>query len=186
MDFKIDKSWTLFLDRDGVINQKRDNDYVKNWAEFLFIKGSLSAISNLSKLFGKIIIVTNQRGVGKGVMTELQLLSLHNKLTTEVNQSDGKIDKIYYCTDILESSEYRKPNIGMALKAKLDYPDIEFRKSIIVGDSLTDMIFGEKLGMKRVLINSELIPSCGHQHYDFTFQSLSKFSKYLFDKSLHS
>ena len=63
--FKIDKTWTLFLDRDGVINVKRDNDYVKNWEEFVFINGSIKAISRLTKVFGRIIIVTNQRGVGK-------------------------------------------------------------------------------------------------------------------------
>ena len=177
VELNIDTNWTLFLDRDGVINKKRENDYVKNWSEFSFTNGALEAISRLSSMFGKIIVVTNQRGVGKGIMTELQLLSIHDKLTKAVNQSAGRIDKIYYCTDIYETSENRKPNIGMAIKAKMDYPDIEFRKSIIVGDSLSDMIFGEKLGMKRVLINSELSPSFEKQHYDFTFHSLYKFSK---------
>ena len=177
----IDKNWTLFLDRDGVINKKRENDYVKNWREFSFIDGALEAISRLSNIFGKIIVVTNQRGVGKGIMTELQLLSIHDKLTKAVNQSAGRIDKIYYCTDILETSENRKPNIGMAIKAKMDYPNIEFRKSIIVGDSLSDMIFGEKLGMKRVLINVELNPLCETKYYDFTFNSLVEFSNYLFE-----
>ena len=93
----IDKSWTLFLDRDGVINQKRDKDYVKNWAEFLFVEGSLEAISTLSKFFGRIIIVTNQRGVGKELMSEQDLIKIHEKMVHEINLSHGKIDKIYYC-----------------------------------------------------------------------------------------
>ena len=76
----IDKHWTLFLDRDGVINEKRENDYVKNLDEFSFTNGALDAISRLSVVFGKIIVVTNQRGVGKGLMTELQLISIHNYL----------------------------------------------------------------------------------------------------------
>jgi histidinol-phosphate phosphatase family protein len=177
----IDKKWTLFLDRDGVINKKRENDYVRTWSEFSFIDGALEAVSRLSSIFGKIIVVTNQRGVGKGIMTELQLLSIHDKLIKSVNQSAGRIDKIYYCTDILETSENRKPNIGMAIKAKVDYPNIEFRKSIIVGDSLSDMIFGEKLGMKRALINAELNPLCEKKYYDFTFNSLVEFSNYLFE-----
>ena len=98
MDIELisDKNWTLFLDRDGVINKKRENDYVKTWREFSFIDGALEAISRLSNIFGKIIVVTNQRGVGKGIMTELQLLSIHDKLTKAVNQSAGRIDKIYY------------------------------------------------------------------------------------------
>jgi len=181
LGLNIDKNWTLFLDRDGVINRKRENDYVKNWSEFTFTKGALKAISRLSSIFGKIIVVTNQRGVGKGIMTELQLLSIHDKLIKAVNQSAGKIDKIYYCTEILEASEIRKPNFGMAIKAKMDFPSIEFSKSIIVGDSLSDMVFGEKLGMQRVLINSELSPFCEKQHYDFTFQSLYEFSKCIFE-----
>jgi len=69
---KIDKTWTLFLDRDGVINHKRVNDYVKNWSEFSFIKGSLEAIYLLSQIFGKIIIVTNQRGVGRCIIVNRQ------------------------------------------------------------------------------------------------------------------
>jgi len=177
----IDKTWTLFLDRDGVINEKRENDYVKNWGEFSFTNGALVAISRLSNIFGKIIVVTNQRGVGKGIMTEIQLIFIHDNLTKAVNQSGGRIDKIFYCTDLLDTSEDRKPNIGMAKKAKINYPEIEFRKSIIVGDSLSDMIFGEKLGMQRVLINSELEPLCEGPYYDFTFHSLYEFSKYLFD-----
>jgi D-glycero-D-manno-heptose 1,7-bisphosphate phosphatase len=177
----IDKTWTLFLDRDGVINEKRENDYVKNWREFSFIDGALDAISILSSMFGKIIVVTNQRGVGKGIMTELQLLSIHDNLIKLVNESAGRIDKIYYCTDISETSENRKPNIGMALKAKLDYSDIEFRKSIIVGDSLSDMIFGEKLGMQRVLISSGSNLSYRADDFNFTFPSLCKFSNYLLE-----
>lgn len=149
----IDKHWTLFLDRDGVINEKRENDYVKNLDEFSFTNGALDAISRLSVLFGKIIVVTNQRGVGKGLMTELQLISIHNYLIKAVNQSGGRIDQIYYCTDIYETSENRKPNIGMAIKAKTDFPEIDFRKSIMIGDSKSDMEFGKRLSMYTIYIS---------------------------------
>jgi D-glycero-D-manno-heptose 1,7-bisphosphate phosphatase len=148
----IDKTWTLFLDRDGVINEKRENDYVKNWGEFSFTNGALFAISRLSKIFGKIIVVTNQRGVEKGIMTEIQLISIHDNLTKAVNQSGGRIDKIFYYTDLLDKSEDRKPNIGMAVKAKMYFPEIDFRKSIMIGDSMTDMEFGKKLSMYTIYI----------------------------------
>jgi D-glycero-D-manno-heptose 1,7-bisphosphate phosphatase len=176
----IDKNWTLFLDRDGVINKKLEDDYVKNWKEFSFTYRALEAISKLSILFGKIIVVTNQRGVGKGIMTELQLLLIHDKLMNFVNQNEGRIDKIYYCTDILETSENRKPNTGMAKNAKLDFPEIDFKKSIIAGDSESDMVFGEKLGMKRVLINLDSSYTEKRKNFDFTFESLYEFSEYLF------
>ena len=129
---EIDKSWTLFLDRDGVINKKIDNDYVKNWSEFSFINGSLEVISKLSNIFGRIILVTNQRGIGKGLMTKENLNVIHTKMVEIVNNNFGKIDAIYYCADILNDSENRKPNIGMAIEAKLDFPDIDFKKSVIV------------------------------------------------------
>ena len=177
----IDKSWTLFLDRDGVINEKRDNDYVKNWDEFKFKDGALQTFAGLGKLFGRIFIVTNQRGVGLGLMTEKALKIIHDNMHEEVNRVSGRIDQIYYCIEIDDSSECRKPNVGMGLRAKKDFPEIEFSKSIMVGDSLSDMIFGEKLGMQRALIKSEFEPLCKAQYYDLTFHSLYEFSKYLFN-----
>jgi histidinol-phosphate phosphatase family protein len=169
---KIDKSWTLFLDRDGVINEKKDNDYVKNWSEFTFLPGSLEAISNLSKLFERIIIVTNQRGVGKGFMREKDLLAIHEKMIDEIKFNAGYISKIYFCTDLSDDSEFRKPNSGMANQAKFDFPEIDFEKSIIVGDSYSDMIFGDRLKMKKVLICKNEVTFKA----DWKFESLFEFS----------
>jgi histidinol-phosphate phosphatase family protein len=147
VSLEIDKTWTLFLDRDGVINHKRENDYVKNWNEFSFINGSLEAISFLSKVFGKIIIVTNQRGVGKGIMKEEDLILIHQRMSDQIELNFGKIDKIYFCTDVSETSLNRKPNLGMGLQALSDFPEINFEKSIMIGDSHSDILFGQKLGM---------------------------------------
>lgn len=151
----IDKSWTLFLDRDGVINEKRENDYVKNWNEFIFLKGALEAISKLSNVFEKIIIITNQRGVGKGIMTEKDLVLIHEKMLEHIKVNAGRIDKIYYCTEVSENAECRKPNVGMAIKAKTDFPEINFKKSVMIGDSISDMQFGYKLGMVSFLIEKQ-------------------------------
>jgi histidinol-phosphate phosphatase family protein len=168
----IDKSWTLFLDRDGVINEKRENDYVKNWHEFSFIGGSLQAISSLSKVFGRIIIVTNQRGVGKGKMSENELLHIHQKMVEEIQINSGRIDKIYYCTDVEDISECRKPNTEMGFQALRDFPEINFEKSIIVGDSVSDIEFGQRLGMIKVFIGQ------GNFNFDLdgAFPSLYEFS----------
>lgn len=146
------RSWSLFLDRDGVINEKLEDDYVKNWEEFKFKQGSLKAIAGLGKIFGRIFVVTNQRGVGLGVMTEEKLNEIHKNMLSEVVKASGRIDKIYYCTAIDSSSECRKPNIGMGLAASRDYPEIDFSKSIMIGDSASDIEFGQKLGMMSVLI----------------------------------
>lgn len=171
---KVDKSWTLFLDRDGVINRKRDNDYVKNWSEFSFIDGAVEAISKMSEIFGLVIVVTNQRGIGRGKMSLDHLNSIHENMLDSINAGNGKIDKIYFCSEISDLAMDRKPNIGMGLKAKIDFPQIEFQKSFIVGDSISDMIFGHNLRMKKVLIGNDSdckIP------VDYSLNSIAEFSK---------
>src|SRR5437868_5123050 len=96
---KVDSSWTLFLDRDGVINKELPGDYVKRWEEFKFEPGVLEALSKLAELFPRIIIITNQRGVGIGRMTEDDLKSLHHQMIREINVAGGRIDDILYCID---------------------------------------------------------------------------------------
>jgi histidinol-phosphate phosphatase family protein len=139
---------TLFLDRDGVINKLRTNDYVKNWEEFEFLPGVLDALRLFSKQFKRIIVVTNQRGVGKGVMTENMLQDIHEKMITAIENAGGRIDKVYYCTAISENDPDRKPNTGMALQAKKDFPELDFSQSVMVGDNESDSLFAQKLGMK--------------------------------------
>ena len=155
-DLSIDKTWTLFLDRDGVINTHIENDYVKSWAEFEFIDGVFEALERLSLVFGTIVVVTNQQGVGKGLYSDNELNAIHGKMLAHINANKGRIDKVYYCGSLTkENDPCRKPGNGMALKAKNDFPSIDFKKSIIAGDSLTDLQFGESLGMKKVYIHSK-------------------------------
>lgn len=175
---KLDSNWTIFLDRDGVINKKIENDYVKTWDDFSFMNKALLAIATLSKRFTKILVVTNQRGVGKGLMSEEELITIHKEMCKDIKEESGRIDKIYYCTDISESSECRKPNIGMALQAKKDFPEINFTKSIIIGDSISDMLFGNNLGMTCFFIG-EQIPLKGGEIIDLRFDSLNDCACYL-------
>ncbi len=178
MEFKFDNSWTLFLDRDGVINDKREDDYIKTWSEFSFTYRARESLAILSTFFNKIFIVTNQRGVGRGIMTEQDLLLIHKKMLNSVKRKSGRIDQIYYCTDILDSSEFRKPNIGMAIKAKLDFPSVDFRRSIMIGDSETDMIFGKRMGMKCFMINNNPILN-EINSFDKKFESLYDCSNFI-------
>ena len=155
-DLNIDTSWTLFLDRDGVINQKLENDYVKHWTEFQFIDGVLHALIKLNPLFGKIVVVTNQQGIGKGLFRIEDLELIHKNMLYEINYFGGRIDKVYFSPYLSsENHPTRKPRIGMALKAQKDFPEINFTKSIIVGDSKSDMEFGRTAGMKTVYISSK-------------------------------
>jgi D-glycero-D-manno-heptose 1,7-bisphosphate phosphatase len=169
--WKIDETWTLFLDRDGVLNRKIDDDYVRNWNQFEFLPGVKEALAICAGLFGKIVIVTNQRGVGRGLMTEAELHEIHMRLMDEVEAKGGRIDAIFYCPDITdEGSTHRKPAPGMAFDAQELFPEIDFNKSIMVGDSSSDMLFGKQLGMKTVLIGPNLKPQA-----DCLFPSLVKF-----------
>ena len=153
---EIDKSWTLFLDRDGVINKRIFGGYVKSWDEFEFLPGVLEAISIFSIIFNRIVIVTNQQGIGKGLMNESQLNTIHKKIIESVSNSGGRIDSIYYCPDLAnKENNCRKPGINMASMAKEDFPDINLIKSIIVGDSVSDIMFGKNAGMKTILHESE-------------------------------
>ena len=88
---------SLFLDRDGVINKKLEGRYVSRWEEFEFMPNALPAVNILSKLFKRIFIVTNQQGIGKGIMSQNDLLFLHQRMIKEVEKASGKIDKIYFC-----------------------------------------------------------------------------------------
>lgn len=153
---KIDKTWTLFLDRDGVINEEITDSYVLNWDMFRFCNGVLRAMPLLSRRFGHIVMVTNQRCVGKGLITDQELQAIHRQMMDEITRQGGRIDRIYYCPDIDGNSPCRKPNTGMAMAALQDFPDIDLTRSVIVGNSLGDMEFGRKLGMTTVFIPSTL------------------------------
>lgn len=172
----FDNTWTLFLDRDGVINTRLEGEYVKKWDDFDFIPGTIKAIEQLSHVFGRIVVVTNQAGVGKGLMKEKQLHEIHQKLLKTIDLLDGRIDKIYYCTDTPNAdSTNRKPETGMALQAKADFPEIDFKKSVIVGDSHSDMEFGQRLGMTLVFVEGKDEDLQGLKPH-LTVKSLKKFA----------
>jgi D-glycero-D-manno-heptose 1,7-bisphosphate phosphatase len=173
---KFDKTWTLFLDRDGVINSRVAGEYISDWDDFDFIPGSIKAIEKFSDIFGRIVVVTNQAGIGKGLMTEKQLHEVHRQFLKTIDLLDGRIDKIYYCPDKPDSkSPNRKPETGMAMQAKADFPEIDFSKSVIVGDSISDMEFGKRLGMTLVFIEGKKEdPSVFAPH--FTFKTLKAFA----------
>ncbi len=152
---KIDRSWTLFLDRDGVINIEKEHDYIPSWSEFRFIEGALESFSIFAKTFGRIFIVTNQKGVGKGLMTVADLEEINSSLIRSVEHAGGHIDKIYYCTALEDTHPCRKPNPGMALAAKEDFPDIDFNRSLMIGNTMGDMRFGRSCGMHTIFIPSQ-------------------------------
>jgi len=147
---------TLFLDRDGVINVKLDGQYVKNTDEFEFMIGVETAISKLSKIFNRILIVTNQQGIAKGIMSEKDLGILHEYMLLELKKNGGVIDKIYYCPHLAaENCSCRKPNPGMIQQAIIDFPEIIVEGSYLIGDSDTDILAGNKMGLITVKVDNK-------------------------------
>lgn len=149
---QIDKNWTLFLDRDGVINHEKKEDYILNWQEFKFYDGVTDALKIFNQKFGNIVMVTNQRGIGKGLMTESDLNEIHGNMLKHISQASGRIDKIYYCTSLDNNCFDRKPNPGMAMQAQKDFSNINFNKSVIIGNKLSDMQFGRNAGMHTIYL----------------------------------
>ncbi|MBH08001.1 MAG: phosphatase [Flavobacteriales bacterium] len=145
---------TLFLDRDGVINEKLENRYVTCIKEFVFVDGVLESFTNINKYFKRVIIITNQQGIGKKIMTVKQLDDVHNYMISEIENSGGKINKIYFCSDLAsKENNCRKPGTKMFEKALEDFPKIDLKKSFMFGDSDSDIVAGEKMGIKSVKID---------------------------------
>lgn len=148
-----DLSWTLFLDRDDVINKGKHGDYIRTPEEFEFLPGVVETLSSLRSQFGRIVVVTNQQGIGKGLMTTADLNVIHMKMQAELKTHGVTIDGIYHCPELtMDMPIGRKPMPGMALQAWYDYPEICFSRSVMVGDSDSDIHFGHRLGMYTVKI----------------------------------
>jgi histidinol-phosphate phosphatase family protein len=182
---KVAKSWTLFLDRDGVINKKLPGDYVRNISEFEFLPGVKESIARLQKVFGLVIVITNQQGVGKGIMTAEDVNKVHDYMCKEIAGSGGNIHDVFFCPDLDGTgSRDRKPAIGMGLKAKDKFPEIDFGKTIMVGDSITDMEFGNKLDLVTVFIQKEKdTHSDNNPLIDYVFTSLKEFSDFIYESN---
>ena len=179
------KSWTLFLDRDGVINRKLPDDYVKTWNEFDFLPFVKESLAELKKFFGRIIVITNQQGVGKGLMTEKDLKEIHFEMCKTIENTGGFINKVYFCCDLAGSnSNNRKPASGMAMQAKADFPEIDFTKTVMLGDALSDMEFANNIGAIAVLItNKNFFNKNNKQLPDYVFKNLKEFADFLYEKN---
>jgi D-glycero-D-manno-heptose 1,7-bisphosphate phosphatase len=161
----IGKDWTLFLDRDGVINKKIEGDYVRSWSQFEFIDGAIEGLKILRKIFGRIIVVTNQRGIGLGLMTENDLHKIHENMQKILQENGVFIDKIYYCPHDYqkENCDCRKPKVGLALKAKkrTSDPFIAWRNCVVLPSYREGVprVLLEAMAMEKPIITTDA-PGC--------------------------
>jgi D-glycero-D-manno-heptose 1,7-bisphosphate phosphatase len=169
---------TLFLDRDGVLNDEIRDGYVLRPDMFHFSEGVLAALPLLAQHFNRIVIVTNQRCIGRGLLSVQGLEDIHTQMLQQIEQQGGRIDKIYFCPDVDNNSPCRKPATGMGLQAQQDFPDINFSDAVMVGNTLGDMQFGKNLGMQTVFIPSTR-PETPFPHplIDQRYQNLLQFAQ---------
>ena len=143
----------VLLDRDGVINRNR-SDYCKSWSEFEFLDGALSALARLAQTGFRVIVVTNQSPVGRGMMTRAQVDDIHRQMIEQVNAAGGRIDAVYYCPHRPEAGcACRKPRPGLLLKAGKEH-QLDLAASFMVGDSLEDMRAGLEAGCISLLVRT--------------------------------
>jgi D-glycero-D-manno-heptose 1,7-bisphosphate phosphatase len=144
---------TVFLDRDGVLNRKPpEGKYVTCPEELRLLPGAASAVARLNRAGARVILVTNQRGIGRGIMGEDDYGMVHEALCLRLRRRGAHLDAEYHCPDTTPSSPCRKPHTGLFLTASRDDPGIRFAASWVVGDSPSDIAAGRKLGCRTILI----------------------------------
>jgi D-glycero-D-manno-heptose 1,7-bisphosphate phosphatase len=162
----------VFLDRDGVINKRaKEHEHIKSWGEFEFLPNVAETIRELNKEF-LVVMISNQGGIAKGVMSEQDLEEIHSKMETELKKNGARIDKIYFCPHAdNDNCSCRKPMPGMLLRAAEEL-NIDLADSFMVGDSISDIKAGKSAGCKTILINNSKNVGA-----DYVISSLSEIMK---------
>jgi D-glycero-D-manno-heptose 1,7-bisphosphate phosphatase len=154
--FRIRPLHTVFLDRDGVLNQKLpEGRYVSTPDEFRPLPGVHEAIAKLNSVGMRVFVVSNQRGIALGLYTAADVLDIHDLFQSELNSHGAHVDAFYFCPHDKADCDCRKPLPGLFNQAKADFPDIAAESSVIIGDSWSDIEFGRRLGMLTVFIDGD-------------------------------
>jgi len=144
---------TVLLDRDGVINEKMpEGQYVTCWEKFHLLPGVSRAIAQLNQADLRVIVVSNQRGVSLGLYTMQDVEAIHARLEAQLQAEGAHIDSYHFCPHDRKSCDCRKPLPGMFHQAQALFPEIEAASCIMIGDSLSDIEFGQQLGMRTIFI----------------------------------
>lgn len=171
------RSWCLFVDRDGVINTRIMGGYVRTWDEFHFERGALDALRVFARWAPRIVVVTNQQGIGKGLMSETDLRAVHRRMREEVSAAGGRIDDIRFCPHLdADGCSCRKPAPGMAVDYLADNPDVDGSPSVMVGDTASDVEMGRRLARHAGGGTTVRILDATDPAADLTFSSLAAFA----------
>jgi D-glycero-D-manno-heptose 1,7-bisphosphate phosphatase len=146
----------VFLDRDGVINRKPpEGQYIASWSQVEILPGAAEAIRRLNQSGRTVLVATNQRGIALGLYGEEELAALHTRLQEYLASQGAHLDGIYFCPHDVGQCRCRKPLPGMLERALREHPGASAANSVVIGDSLSDIEAGQRLGMSTIFIEGE-------------------------------
>ncbi|MFZ0303838.1 MAG: HAD family hydrolase [Terracidiphilus sp.] len=144
---------TVFLDRDGVINEKApEGEYVCSPAELHLLPGVPQSIARLNRVGMRTVVVSNQRGIAKGLYTAEDVEEIHQAIQETLRKHDARLDALFVCPHDKDECQCRKPLPGMFEQAVRAFPTVRADESVMIGDSFVDIEFGRRLGMPTILI----------------------------------
>jgi D-glycero-D-manno-heptose 1,7-bisphosphate phosphatase len=147
---------TVFLDRDGVINEKApEGEYVCSAAELQLLAGVPESIAPLNRAGLRTIVVSNQRGIAKGLYTAETVNEIHEAIQETLREHGAKLDAFFICPHDKDECQCRKPLPGMFEQAVTAFPGVKADESVMIGDSFVDIEFGRRLGMPTILIDGD-------------------------------
>jgi D-glycero-D-manno-heptose 1,7-bisphosphate phosphatase len=147
---------TIFLDRDGVLNEKMpEGSYVRGWSDFRMLPGTPEALARLNRAGLRVIVVSNQRGIALGLYRPADVKAVHAGLQKLLQERGAHVDAFYFCPHDKNVCTCRKPLPGMFKEAQRDCPEITAETCVMIGDSLSDIEFGRRLGMGTVFLEGD-------------------------------
>jgi D-glycero-D-manno-heptose 1,7-bisphosphate phosphatase len=144
---------TVFLDRDGVLNEKKpEGEYVAAWADFHVLPGVPEALGRLNRAGLRVIVVSNQRGIALGLYTAADVAEMHAAFERLLGGRGAHVDAFYICPHDHGQCNCRKPLPGLFEQAQADFPGVTAAASVMIGDSPADIEFGRRLGMATICL----------------------------------
>jgi D-glycero-D-manno-heptose 1,7-bisphosphate phosphatase len=147
---------TVFLDRDGVINRKMpEGAYVERWEQFEFLPGAVEALELLAAAGIRAVVVTNQRGVALGRTTMAAVDEIHGRMQAALAARHARCAAVLVCSHEEGECDCRKPRLGLFRQAQALMPEIDISRSVVVGDSASDLLAAAALGCPSYLVAEE-------------------------------
>jgi D-glycero-D-manno-heptose 1,7-bisphosphate phosphatase len=171
------EGWTIFLDRDGTVIH--DTGYPNDPQQVHLLPGAGEALARLQQQGFHLILVSNQSGVNRGIITEVQALEVHRQVLASLTHYGVRIDAAYYCTHVPEEGcSCRKPAPGMLLGAAAEL-GLDLSRAFMIGDKPSDIEAGMRAGCRTILLTTMLEPGMRNPRPEATLIDWSEVLRYI-------